>query len=176
MNKINQYTRLLTVPLALLQGIGVAVFMQKQGVLNAFGPNDLATTLSILASLAILSALGETINIMTLGGFALSVGILVDDATVTIENVRRHLAMGKEVRIVNSDAAPGPLRAFPGVGEIEIAARVDGAFDAAIIMECGDLTRTGVAGLDQFFVINIDVFKDHLPVERLSRLNSMLLY
>jgi phosphoesterase RecJ-like protein len=65
-------------------------------------------------------------------------------------------AMGKEVRIVNSDAAPGPLRAFPGVGEIEIAARVDGAFDAAIIMECGDLTRTGVAGLDQFFVINID--------------------
>jgi phosphoesterase RecJ-like protein len=65
-------------------------------------------------------------------------------------------AMGKEVRIVNSDAAPGPLRAFPGVGEIEIAARVDGAFDAAIIMECGDLTRTGVTGLDQFFVINID--------------------
>jgi phosphoesterase RecJ-like protein len=65
-------------------------------------------------------------------------------------------AMGKDVRIVNSDAAPGPLRAFPGVGEIEIAARVDGAFDAAIIMECGDLTRTGVAGLDQFFVINID--------------------
>jgi phosphoesterase RecJ-like protein len=65
-------------------------------------------------------------------------------------------AMGKEVRIVNSDPAPGPLRAFPGVGEIEITARVDGAFDAAIIMECGDLTRTGVAGLDQFFVINID--------------------
>ena len=50
-NKINQYTRVLTVPLALLQGIGVAVFMQKQGVLNTFGPNDIATTLSILASL-----------------------------------------------------------------------------------------------------------------------------
>src|ERR1700682_27866 len=65
-------------------------------------------------------------------------------------------ALGKEVRVVNSDAAPGPLRAFPGVAEIEIAARVDGAFDAAIIMECGDLTRTGVAGLEQFFVINID--------------------
>jgi phosphoesterase RecJ-like protein len=65
-------------------------------------------------------------------------------------------ALGKEVRLVNSDAAPGPLMAFPGVAEIEIAARVDGAFDAAIIMECGDLTRTGVAGLDQFFVINID--------------------
>jgi phosphoesterase RecJ-like protein len=65
-------------------------------------------------------------------------------------------ALGKEVRVVNSDAAPGPLRAFPGVAEIEIAARVDGAFDAAIIMECGDLTRTGVTGLEQFFVINID--------------------
>src|ERR1700674_861222 len=56
-------------------------------------------------------------------------------------------ALGKEVRVVNSDAAPGPLMAFPGVAEIEIAARVDGAFDAAIIMECGDLTRTGVGGL-----------------------------
>jgi phosphoesterase RecJ-like protein len=65
-------------------------------------------------------------------------------------------ALGKEVRVVNSDVAPGPLMAFPGVAEIEIAERVDGAFDAAIIMECGDLARTGVAGLDQFFVINID--------------------
>ncbi len=50
--------------------------------------------LSVLASLAILSALGQTINIMTLGGLALAVGILVDDATVTIENVERHLAAG----------------------------------------------------------------------------------
>jgi multidrug efflux pump subunit AcrB len=46
--------------------------------------------LSILASLAALSALGETINLMTLGGLALAVGILVDDATVTIENIERH--------------------------------------------------------------------------------------
>jgi phosphoesterase RecJ-like protein len=65
-------------------------------------------------------------------------------------------ALGKEVRVVNSDAPPGPLTVFPGVTEIEIADRVDGAFDAAIIMECGDLARTGVAGLDQLFVINID--------------------
>src|SRR6202007_1117744 len=43
-----------------------------------------------------LSALGETINIMTLGGLALAVGILVDDATVEIENINRQLAMGKE--------------------------------------------------------------------------------
>src|SRR6266568_3595085 len=46
--------------------------------------------LSVLSSLAILSLLGQTINIMTLGGLALAVGILVDDATVTIENVERH--------------------------------------------------------------------------------------
>src|SRR5215470_6204306 len=52
--------------------------------------------LSILVSVLLLSALGETINIMTLGGLALAVGILVDDATVEIENINRNLAMGKE--------------------------------------------------------------------------------
>lgn len=51
--------------------------------------------LSVLTSLIVLSALGETINIMTLGGFALAVGILVDDATVAIENIEQHLAQGK---------------------------------------------------------------------------------
>ncbi|MBL3960773.1 efflux RND transporter permease subunit, partial [Bacteroides thetaiotaomicron] len=50
--------------------------------------------LSIFTSLIALSALGETINIMTLGGLALAVGILVDDATVTIENIERHLHLG----------------------------------------------------------------------------------
>jgi multidrug efflux pump subunit AcrB len=53
--------------------------------------------LSVLASLAVLSAIGETINLMTLGGLALAVGILVDDATVTIENVERHLQAGEEI-------------------------------------------------------------------------------
>jgi CzcA family heavy metal efflux pump len=53
--------------------------------------------LSILASIIALSALGQTINIMTLGGLALAVGILVDDATVTIENINSHLEEGKEV-------------------------------------------------------------------------------
>jgi multidrug efflux pump subunit AcrB len=53
--------------------------------------------LSILTSLAVLYALGETINIMTLGGMALAVGILVDDATVEIENIHRNLGMGKDV-------------------------------------------------------------------------------
>ncbi len=65
-------------------------------------------------------------------------------------------AMGKEVTVVNADPAPPPLMAFPGVPEIRIAASADGDFDAAIIMECGDLKRTGVTGLERFFVINID--------------------
>ena len=53
--------------------------------------------LSILSSLIVLSALHETINIMTLGGFALAVGILVDDATVAIENINRYLESGREL-------------------------------------------------------------------------------
>ena len=51
--------------------------------------------LSILTSLIVLSLLGETINVMTLGGLALAVGILVDDATVEIENTHRNMAMKK---------------------------------------------------------------------------------
>jgi CzcA family heavy metal efflux pump len=53
--------------------------------------------LSVLSSLVVLSALGETINIMTLGGLALAVGILVDDATVEVENINRNLDQGKEI-------------------------------------------------------------------------------
>jgi multidrug efflux pump subunit AcrB len=61
--------------------------------------------LSILASVACLSALGETINIMTLGGLALAVGILVDDATVTIENINFQLEQGKDVKEAILDGA-----------------------------------------------------------------------
>src|ERR1700726_972926 len=61
--------------------------------------------LSVLGSIAILSALGETLNIMTLGGLALAVGILVDDATVTIENINWHLEQGKEVETAIMDGA-----------------------------------------------------------------------
>src|SRR5229473_5883325 len=61
--------------------------------------------LSILTSLAILYALGETINVMTLGGLALAVGILVDDATVEIENIHRNLGMGKELKQAILDGA-----------------------------------------------------------------------
>jgi len=61
--------------------------------------------LSILGALAILWTLGETLNIMTLGGLALAVGILVDDATVTIENINWHLEQGKEVETSILDGA-----------------------------------------------------------------------
>jgi multidrug efflux pump subunit AcrB len=54
--------------------------------------------LAVLFSVTMLSALGHSLNLMTLGGLALAVGILVDDATVTIENIHRHLAMGKSVK------------------------------------------------------------------------------
>ena len=65
-------------------------------------------------------------------------------------------ALGKDVTVVNADPAAPPLMVFPGVPDIRIAPRAEGEFDAAIIMECGDLARTGVAGLEHFYVINID--------------------
>ena len=61
--------------------------------------------LSVLGSIATLWALGETLNIMTLGGLALAVGILVDEATVTIENINWHLEQGKEVEQAILDGA-----------------------------------------------------------------------
>src|SRR5689334_19437340 len=61
--------------------------------------------LSILTSLSVLSLIGETINVMTLGGLALAVGILVDDATVEIENTHRNFAMGKPILTAVLDGA-----------------------------------------------------------------------
>ena len=61
--------------------------------------------LSILGAIATLSALGETLNIMTLGGLALAVGILVDEATVTIESINYHLELGKDVETAILDGA-----------------------------------------------------------------------
>ncbi len=61
--------------------------------------------LSVLGSIATLWALGETLNIMTLGGLALAVGILVDEATVTIENINWHLEQGKQVELAILDGA-----------------------------------------------------------------------
>src|SRR6202012_4287933 len=61
--------------------------------------------LSILTSIIVLGLIGQTINIMTLGGLALAVGILVDDATVEIENINRNLAEGTELKQAILDGA-----------------------------------------------------------------------
>jgi phosphoesterase RecJ-like protein len=65
-------------------------------------------------------------------------------------------ALGKQVRIVNADAAPDHYQDFPGMDRIEIARRVTADVDAVIVMECSDLGRSGVEGLENQFVINID--------------------
>ncbi len=65
-------------------------------------------------------------------------------------------ALGKQVRVVNRDPPPPALAGFPGVDRIEIVDTVTGEFDVAIVMECGELSRTGVAGLDRGLVVNID--------------------
>ena len=74
----------------------------------------LTIPLSILASILVLKALGETLNLMTLGGLALSVGILVDQAIVTIENIERHRHMGTPIHAAIET----------GAGEIGVAAFV----------------------------------------------------
>jgi phosphoesterase RecJ-like protein len=65
-------------------------------------------------------------------------------------------ALGKQVRIVNADAAPDHYQDFPGMDRIEIATDVTSDADAVIVMECSDLSRSGVSGLDGHFLINID--------------------
>jgi phosphoesterase RecJ-like protein len=65
-------------------------------------------------------------------------------------------ALGKTVRLVDKDPVPPQFQTFPGIRDIEVVSDVDGDFDAAIIMECGDLSRTGLKGLEKYFVINID--------------------
>jgi bifunctional oligoribonuclease and PAP phosphatase NrnA len=64
--------------------------------------------------------------------------------------------LGKDVRLVNHDAPPTPMKVFPGVPQIEVADRIDDPGDAVIVMECGELSRTGVEGFERGFIINID--------------------
>jgi phosphoesterase RecJ-like protein len=65
-------------------------------------------------------------------------------------------ALGKRVRMVNRDRPPSSFLTLPGVAGIEIADRVDDGFDALIVLECSDLSRPGVAGLEGYYTINID--------------------
>jgi phosphoesterase RecJ-like protein len=66
-------------------------------------------------------------------------------------------ALGKTVRLVNADPAPEHYQDFPGMDRVEVAAHVEAAdVDAVIVMECSDLSRTGVIGLEGQFIVNID--------------------
>lgn len=65
-------------------------------------------------------------------------------------------ALGKDVRVVSRDAPQSSMQDFAGVTDVQVTDHVDDPGDAVLVMECGDLSRTGVTGLDRGFVINID--------------------
>jgi multidrug efflux pump subunit AcrB len=143
--------------------------------------------LSILASVYCLSALGETINIMTLGGLALAVGILVDDATVTIENINYHLEHGKDVESAILDGAhqialPAlvstlsicivfvPMFLLAGIAKflfIPLAEAVVFAMLASYI-----LSRTLVPTLAKFWLKPHDAGAKHAPRNFLARFQA----
>ncbi|GGA25754.1 efflux RND transporter permease subunit [Dyella nitratireducens] len=87
---------------ALLTSVMILVFLGswRSTVIIA-----ISIPLAVLSAIALLSAFGQTLNVMTLGGLALAVGILVDDATVTIENINWHLEHGKDVETAIMDGA-----------------------------------------------------------------------
>ena len=64
--------------------------------------------------------------------------------------------LGKDVRVVSRDHVPPQMQVFPGVDSIEVVERIEDAGDAVIILECGDAQRTGIAGLERGYIINID--------------------
>lgn len=87
---------------AILTGLMVLLFLRdRRSALIVI----MTIPLALLSSATVLYLLGQTINIMSLGGLALSVGILVDEATVTIENIHRHLEMGKSKAQAIADAS-----------------------------------------------------------------------
>ncbi|MDB6053908.1 MAG: cation/multidrug efflux pump [Verrucomicrobiales bacterium] len=129
--------------------------------------------LSVLSSMAIFSALGETINLMTLGGLSLAVGILVDDATVELENVHRQMALGKPLEQAILDGAQEialpafvstlcicivfvPMFFLTGVGRylfVPLAEAVVFAMLSSYI-----LSRTLVPTLVMWFYTNVDYY------------------
>ena len=64
--------------------------------------------------------------------------------------------LGKEARVVSRDRVPPQMQVFPGVGSIEVVDRIEDPGEAVIILECGDAQRTGIAGIERGYVINID--------------------
>ena len=136
----------------------------------------LSIPLSVFTSIIVLSALGETINLMTLGGLALAVGILVDDATVAIENIHRHMASGKALNDAILDGAQEiampafvstlcicivfvPMFFLTGVAHylfVPLAEAVVFAMLASYV-----LSRTLVPTLVMWFYRNVDHYSGH---------------
>jgi bifunctional oligoribonuclease and PAP phosphatase NrnA len=77
-------------------------------------------------------------------------------------------ALGKSVRLINRDPVPGPYRAFPGANRIELSDRATVPADAVVLLECSELSRPDVAGLEQYFIINVD---HHLGNEMYGSVN-----
>jgi multidrug efflux pump subunit AcrB len=138
--------------------------------------------LAVLSSVALLAATGQTLNIMTLGGLALAVGILVDDATVTIENINYHLEQGKTVEAAILDGAEQivapafvsllciciafvPMFLLPGVSGFLFAPMAEAVVFAMISSFV--LSRTLVPVLANYLLIehgsvhNTDVMRSH---------------
>jgi len=65
-------------------------------------------------------------------------------------------SLGKDVRVVMRDPVPAPYQTFPGIDRIERSSQATAAADAAVLLECSDVTRPEVAGLDRYYVVNVD--------------------
>lgn len=76
--------------------------------------------------------------------------------------------LGKSVRLIDRDPVPGPYRAFPGTDRIELSAEATGEADAVVLLECSELSRPEVAGLEKYFIINVD---HHLGNEMYGSIN-----
>jgi phosphoesterase RecJ-like protein len=76
--------------------------------------------------------------------------------------------LGKSVRLINRDPVPGPYRAFPGTDRIELSPEATVPADAVVLLECSELSRPEVAGLERYFIINID---HHLGNEMYGSVN-----
>jgi bifunctional oligoribonuclease and PAP phosphatase NrnA len=77
-------------------------------------------------------------------------------------------ALGRQVRLIDRDPVPAPYRDFPGVSGIELARAVTDPADAVVVLECSDISRPGLDGLDRYFVINVD---HHLGNEMYGAVN-----
>ncbi|MEN9800763.1 MAG: hypothetical protein RL653_4460 [Pseudomonadota bacterium] len=164
----------------LAAGLTAAAILLFLGSLRSTLVVAVSIPLSVVAALLAMRALGQTLNVMTLGGLALAVGVLVDDATVEMENVHRHLGMGKSmVRAILDGAEEIALPAFVASSAISIVFAAVFFLDGAVrylflpmgmavgfsVMASYLLSRTLVPTLIRYVV---PAQHGHGPVERLS--------